>query len=45
LPLDVVEKNTGLSRNQIEKAQNHINKIKDTTEYVRAAPPICYINR
>jgi len=45
LSLDVVEKNTGLSRNQIEKAQNHINKIKDTTEYVRAAPPICYINR
>jgi NAD+ synthase len=45
LPLDVVEKNTGLSRDQIEKAQKHINRIKDTTEYVRAAPPIYHINR
>lgn len=45
LPLDVVEKNTGLSRDQIEKAQKHINRIRDTTKYVRAAPPVCYINR
>ncbi len=45
LPLQVVEKSTGLSREMIEKAQRHISRIKDTTEYIRAAPPVCYINR
>jgi len=45
LPLQVIEKSTGLSRETIEKAQRHINRIRDTTEYVRAAPPVCYINR
>lgn len=45
LPLHVIEKNTGLPRDKIEKAQRHINKIRDTTEYVRASPPIYYLNR
>jgi NAD+ synthase len=45
LPLQVIEKNTGLSRDTIEKTQRHINRIKDTTEYVRAVPPVCSINR
>lgn len=45
LPLHVIEKNTGLPRDKIEKAQRHINKIRDTTEYVRATPPIYYLNR
>jgi NAD+ synthase len=45
LPLHVIEKNTGLPRDKIEKAQRHINKIRDTTEYVRAIPPIYYLNR
>ena len=45
LPLHVIEKNTGLPRDKIEKAQRHINKIRDTTEYMRASPPIYYLNR
>ncbi len=45
LPLHVIENNTGLPRDKIEKAQRHINKIRDTTEYVRATPPIYYLNR
>jgi NAD+ synthase len=44
LPLNVIEKNTGLPRDTIEKAQRHINRMKDTTEYIRTAPPICYLN-
>ncbi|MGB9939714.1 NAD(+) synthase [Methanosarcina sp.] len=45
LPLQVIEKNTGLSRDTIEKARRHISRVKDTTEYVRTVPPVCYINR
>lgn len=45
LPMQVIEKSTGLSRDTIEKAQKHINRVRDTTEYIRAAPPVCYINR
>jgi NAD+ synthase len=45
LPLQVIEKNTGLSRDKIEKAQKHINRIRNTTEYIRAAPPVYYLNR
>ena len=45
LPLHVIEKNMGLPRDKIEKAQRHINKIRDTTEYVRVTPPIYYLNR
>ncbi|WP_292379808.1 NAD(+) synthase [Methanosarcina sp. UBA289] len=45
LPLQIIEKNTGMSREKIEKTQRHINRIRDATEYVRAVPPICYINR
>jgi len=45
LPLKVIEKNTGLSRDKIEKAQRHIERIKSTTEYVRAAPPVYYLKR
>jgi NAD+ synthase len=45
LPLKVIEMNTGLSIDKIEQALRHVNKIKDTTEYVRAAPPVYYLNR
>jgi len=45
LPHNVIEKNTGLSRDKIEHAFRHINKVKDTTEYIRASPPIYYLNR
>jgi len=45
LPLKVIEKSTGLSRDTIEKAQRHINRVRDTTEYVRAVPPVCHIKR
>jgi NAD+ synthase len=45
LPVSVIEKNTGLSKEKIEHALRHVNKIKETTEYVRASPPIYYLNR
>jgi NAD+ synthase len=45
LPLQVIEKNTGLSKDKIEHALRHINKVTDTTEYIRAAPPVYYLNR
>jgi NAD+ synthase len=45
LPLEMIEKNTGLSRDKIVKAQRHLNKIKTTPEYVRAGPPIYYLNK
>jgi NAD+ synthase len=45
LPSKVIEKNTGLTREKIEQALRHINKVKDTTEYIRAAPPVYYLNR
>ncbi len=45
LPMEVIEKNTGLPREKIEKAQRHINRIRDTTEYIRATPPVYFLNR
>lgn len=45
LPLKVIEKNTGLSADKIEKALRHINRIKNTTEYIRAVPPVYYLDR
>jgi NAD+ synthase len=45
LPSKVIEKNTGLTREKIEQALRHINKVTDTTEYIRAAPPVYYLNR
>lgn len=43
LPLEVTEKNTGLPRDTIEKAWRHIDRIRDTTEYIRATPPVYYL--
>ena len=45
LPLDIIEKNTGLSREQIEKALKHLDKIKSNTEYIRTSPPIYYLSK
>jgi NAD+ synthase len=45
LSLEITEKNTGLTRDTIEKAWKHINRVKDTTEYVRATPPVYYLER
>jgi len=45
LPLKVIEKNTGLSRDKIEKTKKHIERVKNTTEYIRATPPVYYLNR
>jgi len=45
LPFQVIEKNTELSRETIEKTWRHINRIRASTEYVRAMPSVCYINR
>jgi NAD+ synthase len=43
LPVEVAEKNTGLPRDTIEKAWRHIDRVRDTTEYVRATPPVYYL--
>lgn len=45
LPLEITEKNTGLPRDTIEKAWRHIDRVKDTTEYVRAVPPVYYLGK
>ncbi|WP_410507548.1 NAD(+) synthase [Methanosarcina hadiensis] len=45
LPIEVAEKNTGLPRDTIEKAWRHIDRVRDTTEYVRATPPVYYLGR
>ncbi len=45
LSVEVIEQNTELSRETIQKAQRHIDRMRDTTAYVRAAPPICYLGR
>ena len=45
LSLDVIEKNTGLPRETIQNALKHIERVETTTEYIRAAPPTCFINR
>lgn len=45
LSLELTEKNTGLPGDTIEKAWKHISRVKDTTEYIRAAPPVYYLNR
>lgn len=45
LSLDVIEKNTGLPRETIQNALKHIERVETTTEYIRAAPPTCLINR
>lgn len=45
LSLDVTEKNTGLPRDTIEKAWKHFDRVRDTTEYVRATPPVYYLNK
>lgn len=45
LSLDVTEKNTGLLRDTIEKAWKHFDRVRDTTEYVRATPPVYYLNK
>jgi NAD+ synthase len=44
LSVEVIEKNTGLSAETIYMIQRHINRIRNTTVYVRSAPPICYLN-
>lgn len=45
LSLDVIEKNTELPRETVQNALKHIERVEATTEYIRAAPPTCYINR
>lgn len=45
LPFKVIEKNTGLPRDKIEKTKKHLERIKSTTEYIRSSPPIYYLNR
>jgi NAD+ synthase len=44
LSVEVIEKNTGLSAETINKTHRHINRIRNNTAYIRAAPPICYTN-
>lgn len=45
LPCSVIEKNTGLPRDKIEKTRRHLERIKSTTEYIRATPPVYYLDR
>jgi NAD+ synthase len=45
LSLEITEKNTGLPGDTIEKAWRHIDRVRDTTEYVRATPPVYYLER
>lgn len=45
LSVEEIEKNTQLSKDTIQRAQMHLNGIKNTTEYIRAAPPICYFDK
>ncbi|NPE28436.1 NAD(+) synthase [Methanococcoides sp. SA1] len=45
LSVELIEKNTELSRETIHKAQRHIDRMRNTTAYVRTAPPICYLGR
>ena len=44
LPMSLIEENMGLSKDKVEHVLRHVNKIKETTEYVRAAPPIYYLH-
>ncbi len=45
LPVEAIETNTGLPRETVQKALKHIDRIKSNTEYIRSAPPTCFINR
>ena len=45
LSLDVIEKNTKLPKETIQNALKHLDRVESTTEYIRSAPPTCYINR
>ncbi len=45
LPCSVIEKNTGLPRDKIEKTRRHLGRIKSTTEYIRSTPPVYYLDR
>ena len=45
LSLEMIEKNTGLARETIENALKHIERVEAATEYIRTAPPTCFINR
>ena len=44
LSLEIIEDNTELPRETIQRALKHIDKIKNATKYTRAAPPICYLD-
>ena len=44
LPIEVAEKNTGLPRDTIEKAWRHIDRIRETTEYIRSTPPVYHLS-
>lgn len=45
LSIEDIEKNTKLNKDTIYRAQKHLDGIKHTTEYVRASPPICYLDK
>lgn len=44
LPVDVIEKNTGLPEETILRAQKHFDKVKETTAYIRAVAPIFFLD-
>lgn len=45
LPCSVIEKNTSLPKDKIEKTRKHIERVQSTTEYIRATPPVYYLKR
>ena len=40
IPLAVVEKNTKLSKQQIESAYNHIHSLKNAARSIQVSPPV-----
>ncbi len=45
ISLDVIEKSTDLPGETVQNALKHIERVKTSTEYIRAAPSTCFINR
>ncbi|KGK97741.1 NAD synthetase [Methanococcoides methylutens] len=45
LPMEIIEKNTELSEEKINKVKRGIDKIKSASKYITSAPPICYLDK
>ncbi|SET00324.1 NH(3)-dependent NAD(+) synthetase [Methanococcoides vulcani] len=45
LPMEIIEENTELSEETINKAKRGIDKIKSASKYITSGPPICYLDK